>query len=190
MTSLTGRSAQDTEPSQLDASSLVDIERRDAEGGRVVGIDLTDEQVARAASLQRRHGFPQVEFVEGRIEELPFEDTSFDAVLSNGVINLSALKHRVFAEAARVLRPGGRLAIADIVSGRPLKKRTRRNVELWAACIAGAIPRNDYMGALESHGLWVTRVQTNDYRFITERAIAACRTYEVESISLLATKTY
>ena len=98
----------------------------------------TDRQ-GHAASRSR--GVLQVEFVEAHIEELPFDNSSFDAVLSNGVINLSPAKHRVFAEAARVLRPGGRLAIADIVSGRALKERTRRNVELWAACIAGAIPR-------------------------------------------------
>ena len=131
----------------------------------------------------RRDGFPQVEFVEARIEELPFEDASFDAVISNGVINLSPAKGRVFAEAARVLRPGGRLAIADIVSGRPLKERTRRNVELWAACIAGAIPRSNYLEALEAHGLQVKEVRENDYRFISERALDACSTYEVESIS-------
>ena len=111
------------------------------ESGRVVGVDITDEQLDKAARLRDRDGFSQVEFVEAHIEELPFEDASFDAVLSNGVINLSPAKDRVFAEAARVLRPGGRLAIADIVSGRALKERTRRNVELWAACIAGAIPR-------------------------------------------------
>jgi arsenite methyltransferase len=158
------------------------------ESGRVVGVDMTDEQVAKAASLKRRYGFSQVELVEGRIEDLPFEDASFDAVLSNGVINLSPVKDRVFAEATRVLRPGGRLAIADIVSGRPLKERTRRNVELWAACIAGAIPANHYLAALEAHGLRVTQVQTNDYKFISERAIGACRAYEVQSISLLAAK--
>ena len=66
---------------------------------------------------------------------LPFQDGTFDVVISNGVINLSPIKHRVFAETARVLRPGGRLALADIVSGRPLKERTRRNVELWAASV-------------------------------------------------------
>ena len=126
--------------------------------------------------------------VEARIEELPFEDASFDAVVSNGVINLSLLKGRVFAEAARVLRPGGRLAIADIVSGRALKERTRRNVELWAACIAGAIPRSSYLEAIEAQGLRVNEVRKNDYRFISERALDACSTYEVESISLVATK--
>jgi SAM-dependent methyltransferase len=96
---------------------------------------------------------------------------------------------RVFAEAARVLRPGGRLAIADIVSGRALKERTRRNVELWAACVAGAIPRNNYLEAVEAQGLQVKEIRKNDYRFISERALDACSTYEVESISLAAVKT-
>jgi arsenite methyltransferase len=107
-------------------------------------------------------------------------------VLSNGVINLSPIKDRVFAEAARVLRPGGRLAIADIVSGRPLKERTRRNVELWAACIAGAIPRQRYVESVEHAGFNVSDVRANDYRFISERALDACSTYGVESISLTA----
>jgi arsenite methyltransferase len=158
------------------------------ESGHVVGVDVTDEQLDKAARLRDREGFGQVEFVEARIEELPFDDASFDAVLSNGVINLSPAKGRVFAEAARVLRPGGRLAIADIVSGRPLKERTRRNVELWAACIAGAIPRSNYLEAVEAQGLQVNDVRKNDYRFVSERALDACSTYEVESISLVAAK--
>jgi SAM-dependent methyltransferase len=158
------------------------------QSGRVVGVDITDEQIGKAKRLRDRHGFGQVELVEAHIEELPFEDASFDAVLSNGVINLSPAKHRVFAEAARVLRPGGRLAIADIVSGSELKERTRRNVELWAACIAGAIPRSTYLAAIEAHGLQVNELRTNDYRFTSERALDACSTYEVESISLVAAK--
>jgi arsenite methyltransferase len=159
------------------------------DSGHVVGLDMTDEQLDKAARLRDRQGLSQVEFVEAHIEELPFEDASFDAVLSNGVINLSPRKGRVFAEAARVLRPGGRLAIADIVSGRALKERTRRNVELWAACIAGAIPRDDYLNAIEAQGLQVKVQRKNDYRFISERALEACSTYEVESISLVAVKT-
>jgi SAM-dependent methyltransferase len=158
------------------------------ESGRVVGVDITDAQLDKAIRLRDREGLSQVELVESHIEELPFEDASFDAVLSNGVINLSPFKGRVFAEAARVLRPGGRLAIADIVSGRALKERTRRNVELWAACIAGAIPRSRYLEAIEEQGLEVGAVRKNDYRFISERALDACSTYEVESISLVAAK--
>jgi arsenite methyltransferase len=156
--------------------------------GSVIGVDFTDEQLDKARRLRDREGFSQVELMEARIENLPFEDASFDAVISNGVINLSLLKGRVFAEAARVLRPGGRLAITDIVSGRPLKERTRRNVELWAACIAGAIPRANYLEAIEANGLEVKEVRRNDYRFVSERALDACSTYQVESISLLAVK--
>jgi ubiquinone/menaquinone biosynthesis C-methylase UbiE len=129
-----------------------------------------------------------VEFAEAHIDDLPFEDESFDVVISNGVINLSPVKGRVFAEASRVLRPGGRLAIADIVSGRPLKERTRRDVELWAACIAGAIPRRSYVETIEGAGLHVAQVRQNDYNFISDRAREACSTYEVESASLLAVK--
>jgi arsenite methyltransferase len=156
--------------------------------GRVVGVDFTDEQVAKATRLRDRDGFAQVELVEASIDALPFEAASFDAVVSNGVINLSPVKHRVFAEAARVLRPGGRLALADIVSGRALRERTRRNVELWAACIAGAIPRGSYLETLEAAGFRVDEVRTNDYDFISERALDACSTYGVESISLAATR--
>ena len=156
--------------------------------GHVVGVDFTDEQLASAERLRERDAFAQVRFVEARIEQLPFEDASFDAVVSNGVINLSPAKVRVFAEAARVLRPGGRLAIADIVSGRALKEATRRNAELWAACIAGAIPRGDYLQALEAQGLHIERLRKNDYRFISQRALDACGTYGVESISLVARK--
>jgi SAM-dependent methyltransferase len=157
-------------------------------GGRVVGVDFTHEQVAKAQRLRDRDGFAQVSFAEGRIDALPFDDNTFDVVISNGVINLSVVKSRVFAEAARVLRPGGRLAVADIVSGRALKERTRRNTELWAACIAGAIPRRSYVEAIEAAGFDVGRVRRNDYRFISKRALSACSTYEVESVSLLATR--
>src|SRR2546430_6738445 len=158
------------------------------ESGRVVGVDFTDEQVAKAARLSERDDFSQADFVEARIDDLPFDDASFDVVLSNGVINLSPVKHRVFAEAARVLRPGGRLAIADIVSGRPLKERTRRDVELWAACIAGAIPRRNYVETIEAAGLRAGEVRQNDYNFISDRARQACSIYGVESVSLVAVK--
>jgi arsenite methyltransferase len=157
--------------------------------GRVAGVDFTREQLDKARTLRDRAGFSHVTFVEARIDDLPFDDASFDVVISNGVINLSVVKPRVFAEAARVLRPGGRLALSDIVSGKPLKERTRRNVDLWAACIAGAIPRQSYVEAIEAAGFSVREIRRNDYRFISERALDACSTYEVESISLVADRT-
>jgi arsenite methyltransferase len=156
--------------------------------GRVVGVDFTHDQLAKAARLRDRDGFGQVSFVQTSIDDLPFDDETFDVVISNGVINLSVVKSRVFTEAARVLRPGGRLAVADIVSGKPLKERTRRNVELWAACIAGAIPRSSYVETIEAAGFEVGQVRRNDYRFISERALDACSTYEVQSVSLAAVK--
>jgi SAM-dependent methyltransferase len=156
--------------------------------GRVAGVDFTSAQIAKATRLRDRDGFGQATFAEARIDELPFGDATFDAVISNGVINLSVVKSRVFAEAARVLRPGGRLSLADIVSGKPLKERTRRNVDLWAACIAGAIPRTSYLETIEAAGFDVQEVRANDYDFISERALDACTTYEVQSISLVAVK--
>ena len=158
------------------------------ESGHVVGVDFTDEQIAKARRLQKEHGFSQVEFAQGRIERLPFEDESFDTVISNGVINLSVIKNAVFQEAARVLRRGGRLALSDIVSTHALKERTRRNVDLWAACVGGAIPRRSYVEAIEATGLRVSEVRRNDYRFISDRAQEACSTYGVESISLIGDK--
>ena len=154
--------------------------------GDVVGVDFTNEQLAKATMLRDRDGFGQVEFIEASIEDLPFADDTFDAVISNGVINLSVVKSRVFAEAARVLRPGGRLAIADIVSGKPLKERTRRNVELWAACIAGAIPRDNYEKTIEATGFDIGEIRQNDYEFVSDRALEACSTYEVQSVSIAA----
>ena len=156
--------------------------------GRVVGVDFTDDQLAKARRLRDRDGFEHVEFVDGTIDELPFPDATFDAVVSNGVINLSPVKHRVFAEAARVLKPNGTLAVSDIVSGRALRERTRRNAELWAACVAGAIPRGSYLEALAVAGFRVTRVRTNDYNFISERTVEACSRYAIESISLAAVR--
>jgi len=154
--------------------------------GRSVGVDFTDAQLAKASRLRNAAGLSQAMFVDARIEDLPFADDRFDVVMSNGVINLAPHKGLVFAQAARVLKPGGRLAITDIVSGRELKERTRRNVELWAACIAGAIPRDTYVRAIEAEGFEIQEIRRNDYRFVSERALDACTTYEVESISLLA----
>jgi arsenite methyltransferase len=157
--------------------------------GSVVGVDFTDAQVATATRLAGEHGIANVRFVEASIDHLPFDTGSFDVVISNGVVNLSPVKQRVFSEAARVLRPSGRLAIADIVSATPLKEATRRNTELWAACIAGAIPISAYLDSLAASGFVITARRRNDYRFLSSRARTACSTYGVESTSIAADRS-
>ena len=155
-------------------------------GGSVAGVDITPEQLAKAERL-RSEG--HVSFYRARIEELPFEDGSFDAVISNGVVNLSADKPRVFAEAARVLRPGGRLALADIVTERQIAARTACQADLWAACIAGASQTDRYLEDIAAAGLEPQLVQGNPgYRFTSERAQRTSRKYGAQSISLLALK--
>ena len=156
--------------------------------GRTIGIDMTPAQLAKAGRLRDSHGLDGVELVAARIESVPLPDGVADCVVSNGVINLAPDKAAVFNEAARLLRPGGRLALADIVSGRPLVGRTRRNTDLWAACIGGAIPQESYVGAIESTGLRVEEIRDNDYEFLTDRALQACDKYGVISVSLLARK--
>ena len=131
---------------------------------------MTDAQLAKARRLRDGLGLEHVEFVEGLIEDPPVEPGSVDVVISNGVVNLAPDKDAVFRAAARALRPGGRLAIADIVSARELIERTRRNVALWAACIAGAVPHDDYLGAIEAAGPAVEPVRANAYRFLSPRA--------------------
>jgi len=131
-----------------------------------------------------------VSFRRARIEELPFDDGSFDVVISNGVVNLSSDKRRVFAEAARMLRPGGRLALADIVTERQIAARTACQAELWAACIAGASEKELYLADIAAAGLEVQVVQPNPgYRFTSTRAQQTSEKYGAHSISLLALKT-
>jgi arsenite methyltransferase len=155
--------------------------------GRVVGVDMTAEQLAKARRLATEAGFDNVEFREGYIENPPVEAGAFDCVISNGVINLSPDKRAVFAAAARALRPGGRLALADIVTGTELPEGVTCDASLWAACIGGAMQRDDYRAAIEAAGLEITAWLENDqYRFVSERADNAVRKYNVKSISLLA----
>jgi len=157
------------------------------EGGSVLGVDFTDEQLEKARGLAV-NAFPQVELREGRIEELTAEDASADCVISNGVVNLAPDKGRVFAEAARVLRPGGRLAIADIVSEQQLKESIVCDVDLWASCIGGAAQEDAYREAIEGAGLQIEAMHENPYHFISERASNASEKYGVKSVSLLAVK--
>lgn len=156
--------------------------------GRVVGVDMTEAQLAKAEQLRAGAGFSTVEFTAGRIEELPYPDASFDVVISNGVVNLSPDKGQVFAEAARVLRPGGRLALADIVTEKALAESIVCNVELWAACIGGAAQQDEYQAAMEAAGLQVAAMKRNPYSFISDSAQGATRTYGVRSVSVLARK--
>jgi len=157
--------------------------------GNVTGVDFTDEQLSKARRLADEAGFGQVELVEGRIESLPLDAGSVDCVISNGVINLAPEKDRVFAEAERVLRPGGRVAIADIVSEEQLKESIVCNAELWAACIGGAAQQEIYLQAIESAGFTIAAHRVNAYEFISAQARNASAKYGVKSISVLAIKT-
>jgi len=156
--------------------------------GRVAGIDFTREQLDKARTLAAESGAGQVDFHEGRIEALPFPDASFDCVISNGVVNLSPDKPVVFDECARVLKPGGRLAIADIVSERQLTDAIVCDADLWASCIGGAAQEDDYRDAIARAGLVVEQVRTNPYGFLSDQARSASRKYGVKSVSLLARK--
>ncbi|WP_148258115.1 methyltransferase domain-containing protein [Pseudarthrobacter phenanthrenivorans] len=155
-------------------------------GGKVVGVDMTEEQLEKAERLRQEAGISQASFTRGYIEDLPFPDHTFDCVISNGVINLSADKPAVFREAARVLRPGGRLALADIVTERPLTPQIVCDADLWAACIGGAAQADSYRGAMADAGFILDRQERNTYGFLSGRARAATTTYGVMSLSFLA----
>lgn len=156
--------------------------------GHVIGVDMTRAQLAKATWLADEAGFDQIEFREGYIEDVPVDDGTVDCVISNGVINLSPDKPAAFRAASVALRHGGRLAIADIVSARPLPHGVTCDASLWAACIGGAAQRDDYLGAIRHAGFGIVVVRDNDYTFISERAVGATTTYGVSSISVLATK--
>lgn len=126
--------------------------RRVGPAGRAYGLDMTDEMLALARENQRKAGVDNAEFLKGEIENIPLPDASVDVVISNCVINLSANKDRVLREVFRVLRPGGRIAIADVVVRGEVPAEIRRSIELWAGCIAGALEENEYRRKLEAAG--------------------------------------
>jgi arsenite methyltransferase len=157
---------------------------------RVVGVDMTAAQLVKARSLAAEGGFSNAEFREGYIERPPVDDASFDCVISNGVINLSPDKPAVFAAAARALRPGGRLALADIVSAKQLPDGVTCDASLWAACIGGAMQHDGYREAIEAAGFTIEIWRENpEYRFVSERADNATTKYGVTSISLVARRS-
>jgi arsenite methyltransferase len=158
-------------------------------GGHVTGIDMTDAQLAKAERLRHEPTFGAVQFRKAFIDATGLPSASCDAVISNGVINLSPDKLAVFREAARLLRPGGRLAIADIVTDVRLPDTITCNATLWAACIGGAMQCDACVDAIEQAGLTVTAMKANqEYRFLSKSAQGATRTYGVRSVSLLAVK--
>jgi N-acetylglutamate synthase-like GNAT family acetyltransferase/SAM-dependent methyltransferase len=126
--------------------------RRVGPKGRAYGLDMTDEMLELARENQRKAGVTNVEFLKGEIEAMPLPDASVDVIISNCVINLSADKRRVLAEAFRVLKPGGRLAVSDIVVRREIPREIRRNAELWAGCVAGALEEWTYRKLLREAG--------------------------------------
>jgi SAM-dependent methyltransferase len=120
--------------------------------GKVYGLDMTDEMLASARANQRKAGIENVEFLKGTIEAIPLPDNSVDAIISNCVINLSADKDAVFREAFRVLKPGGRLAISDVVVRGEVPPEIRRSMELWVGCIAGALQEREFGEKLRAAG--------------------------------------
>ena len=126
--------------------------RRVGPRGKAYGLDMTDEMLALARENQKRAEVDNVEFLRGEIEAIPLPDDSVDVIISNCVINLSADKDRVFAEAFRVLKPGGRFAVSDVVVRGAVPAEIRRNVELWIGCVAGALEDEEYRGKLAQAG--------------------------------------
>src|SRR5512138_1986933 len=126
--------------------------KRVSPGGKAYGLDMTDEMLALARDNQRKAGVANVEFLKGEIENVPLPDNSVDVIISNCVINLSADKDKVLAEAFRVLKPGGRLAVSDVVVRGEVPAEIRRNVELWIGCIAGALRDSEYLDKLAAAG--------------------------------------
>jgi SAM-dependent methyltransferase len=158
-------------------------------GGQVTGVDMTEEQLAKARRLATRDGYRTVRVERGYIEDAPVTDGWADVVISNGVINLCEDKAAVFREIARILKPGGRTAISDIVTDRQLTDAIVCDTSLWASCIGGAMQQDGYLRAIEDAALTVHKVQENpQYQFISDSAQGATTTFGVKSISVLAGK--
>ena len=158
--------------------------------GKVIGVDMTDEQRAKAERLRDRDGFLNVTYVKGYIENAPLPDGVAELVISNGVINLATDKSKVFGEAGRLLKSGGRFAISDIVTEVQLPESIVCNSTLWAACIGGAAQEDNYRQMVEAAGLRLVKVEDNpQYQFISDNARGASKKFGVKSISLLAVKS-
>jgi len=151
--------------------------------GMAYGLDMTDEMLALACENQRKAGLENAEFLKGEIEQIPLPDNSVDVIISNCVINLSADKDRVLAEAFRVLRPGGRLAISDVVVRGEMPAAIRRSVELWIGCVAGALEQEEYRDKLAKAGFEEIDLEpTRVYRVEDAREFLAAAGIDAETI--------
>jgi SAM-dependent methyltransferase len=158
--------------------------RRVGPSGRVYGLDMTDEMLALARDNQQRAGVSNVEFLKGEIEAIPLPDNSVDVIISNCVINLSADKDRVLAEAFRVLRPGGRFAVSDVVVRGAVPEAIRRSMELWVGCVAGALEETDYRARLAAAGFDGVEVElTRVYRAADARSFLQDAGVAVEALA-------
>jgi SAM-dependent methyltransferase len=158
--------------------------RRVGPTGKAYGLDMTDEMLVLARENQRQSGLSNVEFLKGEIENIPLPDNSVDVIVSNCVINLSADKDRVLAEAFRVLRPGGRFAVSDIVVRGEIPPEIRRNVELWAGCVAGALEESEYRAKLAAAGFEEIGVQpTRIYGAQDARGLLAAEGFDFAAIA-------
>src|SRR5437899_312206 len=152
--------------------------------GKAYGLDMTDEMLALARENKRKSGIENVEFLKGEIEAIPLPDNSVDVIISNCVINLSADKDRVFAEAFRVLRPGGRFAVSDVVVRGEVPADIRRSVELWIGCVAGALSEDDYRAKLAKAGFTDVDIEpTRIYRAEDAREFLAGAGLDADAIA-------
>lgn len=152
--------------------------------GKAYGLDMTDEMLALARENQRKAGVENVEFLKGEMENIPLPDNAVDVIISNCVINLSADKGRVLAEAFRVLRPGGRLAVSDVVVRGEVPTEIRRNVELWIGCVAGALEESEYRSKLARAGFENIEVEpTRIYRAEDAREMLSRAGLDAEAIA-------
>jgi len=148
--------------------------RRVGPTGKAYGLDMTDEMLALARENQRKAGVTNVEFLKGEIENIPLPEASVDVIISNCVINLSADKRRVLGEAFRVLKPGGRFAVSDVVVRGEIPPAVRRSMELWVGCVAGALEEGEYRALLAGAGFVEVGVEpTRIYAFEDARAVLA-----------------
>src|SRR6202789_4485494 len=158
--------------------------KRVGPAGKAYGLDMTDEMLALANENKRKAGIENVEFLKGEIEHIPLPDESVDVIISNCVINLSADKDAVLREAFRVLKPGGRFAVSDVVTRGEMLPEIRKNVLMWVGCIAGALEENDYLGKLQDAGFAAAEIEpTRIYKVEDAREFLSGQGLDVDAIA-------